>query len=316
MENDVVKEFDQNKDNIQDSGGKGDDEISKQISFNKAVGSKVKEPKNYLKDMNEMSNLKGYSRIYRISMSVPIGLRHFLFDKFSSCYSCTIDKAYLGKNFFSIITCLFAEETDYLEANIVKVTVGGKSLTLKSEQSTTVESDKTQKGIYTPLRVKKVGLREVPWHLSNYTSLSTVFKDHFSFSQDKMSLVLDKSGRFTGSISIIVNEFFRIPNEDFKMKNVDSDGTILNELLYGIKIRCSGYSSSTTRDDKVIMCSYCRKEGHVKKIVVILLEKIIKCQDVGFAGVLVALRVTVTIRSRFLLGNLAKTIIFTMNGAL
>ena len=145
-------------------------------------------------------------------MTPPIGLRHFIYNKFQSCYSCTIDKGFMNNTFYNIVTCLFGNESDYLNALSFDVVVGGITVTLTSENSLS-SNDNTSKGIFTPTLVKKMGIQKMPWHLSNFGSLQAIFSEFCTFKKENISLILDKTNHFNGSIMIVVDEFLKIPNK-------------------------------------------------------------------------------------------------------
>ncbi len=254
--------------------------------FNKVVGSKV-ERKTVIPDIHKMVNEKGFSRIYQFKTSPPIAFRTLIQRKFSSIYSTTFLKMKIGVNFYPAAVCLFEKEEEWNLAERVEVELGGKKIVLRAMDKKGESDNDTPKGIFVPHRLKKLVVKDLPWEMANYTCLQKVFSGYCTFDEKNCTLVLDREGRWNGSMVILVSEFALIPTRFFETALLDNNAQERDGITIQLEVYASGFAAEANKQDrKARECRYCHAKSHfVNRCPKLALKnRGFKCHTCGVTG--------------------------------
>jgi len=224
--------------------------------------------KNVLNVSKVVNDSKQFTRYFKFRSFPPFALKLFLKNKFPSIFICTGNKYWEANSFYYVLTCCFRDKTEFDSADNIDITINGQKWTLKDAKSAS-----NSPGVFCASRVPKMFLGQVPWNMANPTCLRKVLEEFIDFQDDKITVIYDSDQSYAGRVSIIVDNFKKIPLETTKVKSLYEDGTPVGENSYvDFNIKCSGFGN-VDRMKVDLVCRYCKQSGHIIKNCNVLRQK-------------------------------------------
>ena len=205
-----------------------------------------------------------YARIYKFSSNPPVGIKHYLMNKYS-LKSLVLNKLIITGKMHIIATAVFKNKVDYEDALKFNVTIDGKEYTFEAVSKISEDDKNTPFGIYVPRRVKRVNLNYIPEHMATASIMKSVFAEYFDFEERFFTKIVDAKGCYTGRVVIMVSKFKKIPTKIKEIDYVDISTKNFTDISAKVQVEvlCSGFESDMDKEPiPKKICFYCKKEGH------------------------------------------------------